>query len=198
MKFNFDEIVDRTKGLKDFTRFNKESERLGNLILKLLESKDEEYNKVLSEWFIIRLVILWEYHFKSLIISLIDDSGFQYEEEVKISLKDLERIQKTRDISAGKIFVSTKGLQNFETVEKIMSSLLKIKFSTELKKKYGNDIDIKSVKACLEKRHQIVHEMKEISFSKDEIKNYAVSMMLFMINSSIFCNNITSKKPIRY
>ena len=137
---------------------------------------------------------MWEYHFKSLIVSLIDDHHCQFDEEIKLSLTDLEKIQNKKTISAGRIFVSTKSLQNLESVDKIMSNLLNISFLKELQKKYPEYVNIKIVKDCLEKRHQLIHEMKKFVFTKQQINDYAVYMMLFQIQSAQLCSELTSEK----
>jgi len=193
-KINVDEIIRKSKGLRSYKKFNKTSLQLRKLLDRLEKSKDREYNSILKEWIIIKLVVVWEYHFKSLIIGLIDVSDLEYQENIQLSLNDLKKIQKTKQISAGKIFVSTKSLQNFETVEKIISNLIKRPFLKELKQMYQHEIDIKSVKECLEKRHQIIHEMQSFSFKKSQIRKYAFAMMMFMLNSSLYIELLSKNK----
>ncbi len=184
---DIDKIIEQSKGLKSYKKFNAESEKLSKLLDKFMMSTDREYNEIFTEWMIVRLVTVFEYHFKSLIISLIDEDGCQYDEEIKISLSDLEKIQRKKSVSAGKIFVNNKSLQNIEIIDKILSNLLKINFIKELKNKYPEYIDLKNMNECLEKRHQIIHEMKKIKISKKQLKKYATYMMLFQIQSSKFC-----------
>lgn len=62
-KIDLDQIIERSKELKDFKKFNKESSRLYNLLSKLYESEDKENVQILSEWFLIRLVTIWEISF---------------------------------------------------------------------------------------------------------------------------------------
>lgn len=193
-KINIAEIIERSKELKSSEKFNEESEKLSKLLTRLEKSKDLEINKILSEWIIIKLVILWEYHFKSLIIELIDYDELDYSEDIKLSISDLRKIQKTKEISAGKIFVSTKSFQNLETVNKIFSDLTKKPFLTELKNMYEHEIDVKTVKACLEKRHQIIHEMKSSQLTKSQVKKFAFAMMLFLVNSSSYTQLFSKQK----
>ena len=192
-KINIEKVIQRSKGLKSYKKFNTESNKLSKLLDKFLQSKNLEYNKIFAEWLVIKLVIIWEYHFKSLIISLIDEGHYQFNEEIKLSLMDLEKIQKKKTISAGKIFVSTKRLQSIESVDKILSSLLGLSFVKELSRTYPKYIDLKTVNECLEKRHEIIHEMKKFTFTKQQIQKYATSMMLFQIQSAIFCDDKIKK-----
>jgi CheY-like chemotaxis protein len=196
MKIDVEKIIKQSKGLKSYKKFNVESKNIRKLLDKFMKSKDLEFNEIFAEWIIIRLVIIWEYHFKSLISSLIDDGHYKYDEEIKLSLIDLEKIQKKKSVSAGKIFVSTKSLQNIKIVDAIMSNLLNISFLKDLKVTYPEYINIKIIEECLEKRHQIVHEMKKFTFTKKQIERYATFMMLFQIQSSEFCNKITEKGSV--
>ena len=95
-KIDVEEIIKKSKDLVSKDKFFRELARLTDSLDLLKKSKNDNVNSILSEWIIIRLVSLWEYHFKSIIIELIDVDELDYSEDVKLSLNDLKKIQKTK------------------------------------------------------------------------------------------------------
>lgn len=74
-----------------------------------------------------------------------------------------------------------------------MSHLLGINFTKQLKQKFPDEINVQNVKECLEIRHQIIHEMKQISLSKRDVQKYATSIMVFLLDTAIFCSDIVNQ-----
>lgn len=167
--------------------------------------EDEKLNpklkNLLKNYVFIRLVSIIENYFRECVRVHIDNYNFEFKgllsnDEIKISILDLQEIKKSERATAGRIIANAYNFQNLEEIDSVLSRLLGRSFFAEVNnrvqrykfatKQVDYLFDWKELSEIFTIRHDIVHRMKNVEErDNDKILNFVLHAILFCITSTI-------------
>lgn len=139
---------------------------------------EEIGNQALYEYIPIKIVACFESFFREVYKEIIDNHKFRKNLSNITKLKntsidfDILSAFHENEVSIGEYFAYLFPCSKFEDIDTIMSSLLEINFSKELKEELGNDI-LKSINEIFRLRHMLCHEVSQSrDINKETIIRY--------------------------
>lgn len=186
-------------------------EQLG-IINHLEKEKSIDFRNALSNYVIIRLVSSIEVYFRDFVREIIDDHkieprGIFPNDEIIISLFELEGIKANENITRGRIVSNAINFQNLERIDEIFSKLFNVK--SFLKIIRMNDklssytfpqgvssylFSWKKLNEVFKLRHEIIHKMATPELESNDLRDYFASVLLFISLSDLFVSGKISSK----
>jgi hypothetical protein len=175
-------------------------------ILQLLHGKEtpEIIKKSFKRFLIISLVSAFEFYFKNMAAYYVDKNSVDltrlFKNELCFKLSDLDSMLKGNLLTRGNIVNSSVNFDDLNQINSFVSKLLNINFFKYLYEENSRDkckmmirnappidINYKNLLEAFELRHEVVHELAEVSYSYSRIVHlWDNAMNIFDIANTIF------------
>ncbi|MDE1867720.1 MAG: hypothetical protein KGI08_08455 [Thaumarchaeota archaeon] len=189
-------------------------EQLG-IITHLEKEKSADFRRALSNYVIIRLVSSIEVYFRDFVREIIDDHkieprGIFPNDEVVISLFELEGIKANQNITRGRIVSNAINFQNLERIDEVFSKLFNVKSFLQIIR--ANDklasytfphgastyptylFSWKKLNEIFKLRNEIIHKMINPNLEPSDLRDYFATVLLFITLSDMFVSGKISHK----
>lgn len=210
--------------LKDFKIANKHRkevmEEMWTQSLDIIRELEKEQSTIfdhsLSNYVIIRLVSSIEVYFRDFVREIIDEHrieprGIFPNDEIVISIFDLEGIKTNENITKGRIVSNAINFQNLGRIDEILSKLFDVKSFLKIIRDQDKlasytftgsftgststyDFSWKKLQEVFTLRHEIIHEMASPKLKPDDLRGYFASVLLFIHLSDDFVSRKISHK----
>jgi len=175
-------------------------------VLELLHKKEtpEIIKKSLRKFLIVSLVSTLEFYFKNMTAHYVEKNAVDltrlFRNELCFKLSDLDSMLKDNLLTRGNIVISSVNFGDLNQIDSFISKLLDINFFKYLyeentrdkcKMMISNappiDIDYKKLLEAFELRHEVVHNLAEVTYSYTRILHlWDNAMNIFDIGNTIF------------
>lgn len=206
--------------LKDFKIYNKRRkdvdiemwlEQLG-IIDHLEKEKEIDFKHALSNYVIIRLVSSIEVYFRDFVREIIDDHkieprGIFPNDEIIISLFELEGIKANQNVTRGRIVSNAINFQNLERIDEIFSKLFNVKSFLQIIRAEDKQTSYtfpnststyyfswKKLQEIFTLRHEIIHKMAIPEIKPEDLRGYFATVLIFIFSSDQFVSEKISHK----